>query len=110
MCGKRECRQHATPTGRQRGIARGRRPVNGFVASSYSAAEPLAAPTTRTTNPWPNALRSVLLDRGGGRRPELAAVEYGVVALLAFLEADRGGEHVSSALGSLSSCTHQFVT
>src|SRR5262245_10890728 len=48
-----------------------------------------------------SALRSVLLDRGRRWRTELAAVEHGVVALLAFLEAYRGGEHVSSALGLL---------
>src|SRR5262245_14071829 len=86
---------------RQRGIARWRRPVNGFVASSYTIAELLAAQTTRAANPWPNALHSVLLDRGRRWRTELAAVEHGVVALLAFLEAYRSGEHVSSAPGLL---------
>src|SRR5262245_40388475 len=94
-------RQQAAPTDWQRGIARWRRPVNGFTASSYSIAEPLAAQTTRAANSWPNALRSVLLDRGRRWRTELAAVEHGVVALLAFLEAYRGGEYVSSALGLL---------
>src|SRR5262249_16129554 len=104
---KRNCppsakrRQQAAPTDWERGIARWRRPVNGFVASSYSTAESLATRTTRTTNSWPNALRSVLSDRGRRWRSELAAVEHGVVALLAFLEAYRGGEHVSSALGLL---------
>src|SRR5262249_46449033 len=86
---------------RQRGIARWRRPVNGFVASSYTIAELLAAQTTRAANPWPNAFHSVLLDRGRRWRTELAAVEHGVVALLAFLEAYRSGEHVSSAPGLL---------
>src|SRR6516164_2761544 len=55
----------------------------------------------RTYAAWPSALRSVLLYRGRRWRTELAAVEHGVIALLALLEAHRGREHVGSALGLL---------
>src|SRR5262249_14520775 len=55
----------------------------------------------RTCASWPSALRGVLLYRGQRWRTELAAVEHGVIALLALLEAHRGREHVSSALGLL---------
>src|SRR6516162_7234260 len=55
----------------------------------------------RTCASWPSALGGVLLYRGRRWRTELAAVEHGVIALLALLEAHRGREHVGSALGLL---------
>src|SRR5262249_61948941 len=55
----------------------------------------------RTYASWPSALRGVLLYRGRRWRTELAAVEHGIIALLALLEAYRGREHVGSALGLL---------
>src|SRR5262249_46269186 len=63
----------------------------------------VASPRKRRTrgDSWPNALRGALLYRGRRWRTELAAVEHGVIALLALLEAHRGREHVSYALGAL---------
>src|SRR5262245_45963856 len=55
----------------------------------------------RTYASWPSALRRVLLYRGRRWRTELAAIEHGVIALLALLETHRGREHVGSALGLL---------
>src|SRR5215472_19352647 len=55
----------------------------------------------RTYASWPSAFRGVLLYRGRRWRTELAAVEHGVIALLALLEAHRSGEHVGPALGLL---------
>src|SRR5215469_12119595 len=46
-------------------------------------------------------MRDLLSYRRRRRRTELAPVEHGVIALLAFLETYRGGEHVSAALGLL---------
>src|SRR5262245_65558264 len=85
-------RQQAAPTDCQRGIARWPRPVNGFTASSYSAAEPLGAPTTRAANSWWNALRRVLVARGRRWRTALDAVGRGVGALLGLVNAQDGGD------------------
>src|SRR5262249_32097409 len=97
-------RRRAAPASRQRGIARWQRASLHQIRASRSAvASPrkLCALGDSWPDPWPNALRGMLSYRGRRRRTELAAVEHGVIALVAFLEAYRGGEHVGSALGLL---------
>src|SRR5262245_20350920 len=91
---------HPNPSaaaGHSPGAQAGQRASLHQVRASRSA---VAAPRQRRTfaNSWPKALRDVLLYRGRRWRAELAAVEHGVVALLALLKAHRGREHVRAAL------------
>src|SRR6516165_4601127 len=96
--------RRAAPAGWQRGIARGRRPVNGLRCIKLEHRSAVASSRKRRTlgdswpDSWPNALRGVLSYRGRRWRTELAAVEHCVIALLAFLETYRCGEHVSPTL------------
>src|SRR5262245_27671805 len=95
--------REAPATGRPNRLAAGHSPL-AEAGQRLPLPQVIASRTSRRANDaraTASTLRSVLLDRGRRWRTELAAVEHGVVALLAFLETYRGGEHVGAALGLL---------